>query len=265
MPTFTDFPHKFGKADAEYRPSDRLFTDFRIAHEASLTVPSVFGHGNSFSNWGMLGNDKWGDCVFAGSAHEVELLTNLASPGAIIGNLVTPFDEKSVLSDYAAVTGFEYTEETDRGTNVHDALDYRVKTGIVDANGKRHKIAAYVALEPGNLEHLRHALFIFEAVGIGFQVPRSAEEQFGRSQVWQVVPGESEIVGGHYVPLVGVPAVGNLACVTWAKRQVMTDAFFTKYCDEAYAYITEDELNRKSQTNWGGYNWAALKEDLASA
>jgi len=257
----TDFTFKYGKTDAEYRPTDRLFTDFRVASQASLVVPSVFGHGNSFTNWGMLGNDKWGDCVFAGSAHEVELLTNLAAGGKV-NQVVTPFDEKAVLSDYAAVTGFDYSEETDQGTNVHDALDYHKSTGIIDSNGKRHKIVAYVSLEPGNIEHLIHALYIFEAVGIGFQVPRSAEEQFSRGQVWQVVPGESEIVGGHYVPLVGVPAVGNLACVTWAKRQVMTDGFFKKYCDEAYAYITQDELNRKTQTNWGGFDWQNLQEDL---
>lgn len=265
MPTLTDFPFKYGKADAEYRPTDRLFTSFRDASQStSVTVPTLFGHGNSFKNWGMNGNDKWGDCVFAGAAHETELLTNLAS-GGVIGQQVVTIGEKESLSDYAAVTGFNYTVETDRGTNVHDALEYRIKTGIVDSTGKRHKIVAFVSLEPGNLEHLRHALFIFEAVGIGFQVPRSAEEQFSRNQVWQVVPGESEIVGGHYVPLVGVPALGNLACVTWAQRQVMTDAFFTKYCDEAYAYITEEELNRKSQSNWGGFNWADLKADLASA
>lgn len=212
----------------------------------------------------MNGNDEWGDCVFAGAAHETELLTNLAA-GGITGQKVVTIGAKESLSDYAAVTGFNYTPETDQGTNVHEALEYRIKTGILDSTGKRHKIAAFVSLEPGNLEHIRHALYIFEAVGIGFQVPRSAETQFQSNQVWQVVPGEPEIVGGHYVNLTGVPAVGNLACITWAKRQVMTDAFFTKYCDEAYAYITEEELNRKTQTNWGGFDWTSLKESLQTA
>lgn len=265
MTTSTDFPFQYGKADAEYRASDPLFTSFRLSSQStSVVVPSVFGHGNSFQNWGMLGNDEWGDCVWAGAAHETELLSNLAA-GGVTERQIVSFGTKEVLSDYKAVTGFNFTAETDNGTNVHDALEYRIKTGILDSTGRRHKIVAFVALEPGNLEHLRHALYIFEAVGIGFQVPRSAEEQFRNNQVWQVTPGNPEIVGGHYVPLVGVPAVGNLACVTWAKRQVMTDAFFTKYCDEAYAYITEEELNRKTQANWGGFNWASLKESLQTA
>jgi hypothetical protein len=271
MPTTTDFPFKCGKADAEYRASDPLFTSFRDASQAvSVTVPTVFGHGNSFQEWGMNGNDDWGDCVFAGGAHETELLTNLAA-GGVVGQKVVTIGANESLSDYSAVTGFNINagspgeNPTDQGTNVHAAMEYRIKTGLLDSTGKRHKIAGFVALEPGNLEHLRHALYIFEAVGIGFQVPRSAQEQFSRNQVWQVVAGNQEIVGGHYVPLVGVPAVGNLACVTWAKRQVMTDGFFEKYCDEAYAYITEEELNRKSQANWGGFNWSALKEYLQSA
>jgi hypothetical protein len=249
-----------GKKPATYVPGERRYTSFRVS-KAPVHVPSVFGHGNTFKDWGMLGNDRFGDCVFAGSAHEQELIANLAA-GGVTGQMVTPFSEKSVLSDYSAVTGFNLaTGENDNGTNVHEALDYRIKTGLLDANGKRHKIAAYVALEPGNLEHLREALFIFSAVGIGFEVPISAQEQYARNEVWSIVPG-AEVEGGHYVPLVGVPAVGNLACVTWGRRQVMTDSFYKMYCDEAYCYITREELQAKSKTNWGGFSWKDLEEDL---
>lgn len=251
-----------GKKEARYSPSDKLFTEFRVSR-APITVPTIFGHGNSFKDWGMLGNDNYGDCVLAGGAHETELLNNLGSGGQT-GLEVVKFTDDGVLSDYSAITGFSKEDpNSDQGTDVHEALDYRIKTGLIDAQGKRHKIAAYVALEPGNLEHLREALFIFEAVGIGFAFPASAMVQFNRNQVWSVVP-KSPIEGGHYVPLVGVPAIGNLACVTWGKRQVMTDGFYSKYCDEAYAFITQEELNRKSQRNWGGFNWADLQADLKS-
>lgn len=252
---------KLGKKAATYHPKDKLFTAYRIS-KAPITVPSIFGHGMTYSDWGMLGNDQYGDCVFAGSAHEVELINNLASGGKT-GREVVKFADENVLADYGAVTGFDpATGEGDEGTNVHDALDYRIKTGIVDEDGKRHKISAYVALEPGNMKHLIEAIFIFEAVGIGFEVPSSAMDQAQNGEVWQVVPGRHEIVGGHYVPLVGKPALGNLACVTWAKRQIMTEQFYKKYCDEAYAYITEEELNAKTGKNWGGFNWDDLKSDL---
>ncbi len=252
---------KFGKTPAAPKNTDRLFSDYRVS-TTTITVPSTFGHGNTYKDWGMLGNDQYGDCVFAGSAHEVMLLTNLAA-GGVTGQVVTPFTDQSVLSDYAAVTGFNpATGEGDNGTNVHEALDYRRNTGLLDANGKRHKIAAYVSLEPGNLKMLREALYIFEAVGIGFEVPAYAETEFAEGRIWSVRKTNAEIVGGHYVPLVGVPAVGDLSCVTWGRRQVMSDTFFTKYCDEAYAYITLEELNKRTQKNWGGFDWKALTEDL---
>lgn len=257
--TFTPLPT--GKLPATHRVSDPLFTEYRDAGLA-ITPPAVFGHGNSFTDWGMNGNDNYGDCVLAGGGHEIELIANLAAGGVTNRKVVTVTAANS-LADYGAITGFDpATGANDNGTNVHEALDYRIKTGLIDSTGKRHKIVAYVSLEVGNLAHLRQALWIFEAVGIGFEVPGTAQQQFAEGKVWSVVPGNPEIEGGHYVPLVGVPAVGNLACVSWARRQVMTDGFYEKYADEAYAYITEDELNRKSHRNWGGFNWADLKADL---
>jgi hypothetical protein len=253
-------PYKLGKLPARYLASDRLFTSFRNA-STPVTVPAVFGHGNTFADWGMNGNDQWGDCVFAGGAHETELINNL-SHGGVTGQEVIKVTTENSLSDYSAVTGFKFTEATDRGTDVHNALDYRLKTGLVDSTGKRHKIAAYVALEVGNMQHLHEAIFLFSAVGIGFEVPSYAQEQFSANQVWSVQAKNAQIEGGHYVPLVGVPAVGNLAAITWGRRQVMTDAFYQQYCDEAWAFLTLEDLNAKTQKSWGGYGWKELSEDL---
>lgn len=250
---------KTGKTPARYLKSTKRFCDYRQA-ESPITVPSIFGHGNTFTDWGMLGNDKWGDCVWAGSDHETMLLENLAN-GGVTGKEIVKFAPENALSDYAAVTGFAYTEATDKGTDVQEALEYRVKTGIVDASGNRHKIAAYVSIEPGNLAHILEAAYIFDAVGIGIEFPESAMDQFNEGKVWSVVKG-AQIDGGHYIPLVGCPATGNLAFVTWGKRWVMTDQFFSTYCDEAYAYITEESLNAKTQKNWGGFDWAQLQADL---
>jgi hypothetical protein len=44
----------------------------------------------------------------------------------------------------------------------------------------------------------------------------------------------------------------------------MTDAFYTKYCDEAYAFITQESLTKKSNElkNEHGFNWAQLEADV---
>ena len=39
------------------------------------TPPSVFGHYELITNWGMLGNDEWGDCALAGACHQTMLWT----------------------------------------------------------------------------------------------------------------------------------------------------------------------------------------------
>lgn len=250
---------KTGRIRSKPDPRDLQFEDY--AKDSTVVVPPVFGHGKSFSDWGMLGNDEYGDCVFAGGGHETMLIDNLASPGAKTGFEAVKFTPENALDDYGAVTGFNpKTGEGDNGTEPRAALQYRVKTGLVDASGKRHKIAAYVAV-PLKISTILEATFIFDAVGIGFEFPGPAMEQFNKGEPWSVVEG-AKIEGGHYVPIVGRPAAGELAVITWAKRQVMSEAFFSKYVDEAWAFITEESLNAKTQENWGGFDWATLEADL---
>ena len=218
-------------------------------------LPASFGHELNIGtrNWGMLANDRYGDCVWAGAAHETMLLAREA------GRVVT-FTDADVLGDYGAVTSFDPARpDTDQGTDVVEAANYRRGTGIVDARGVRHKIAAYLALEPGNVEHLYQATYLFGIAGIGLQLPSSAVAQSKQGKIWQVIPGAA-IEGGHYVPLVGRRADG-LHVVSWGALQVMTEGFLQQYCDEAVAYVSEECLvNRKSPE---GFAYDDLIADLA--
>lgn len=249
--------HKTGKKPAVYRESDLLLTSFR---GPEIIVPQVFGHGDAFTDWGVLGNDNYGDCVWAGGDHETMLLNWLAS-GALKG-FPSPvgFSDGTALADYAS-TGFVIgNASTDQGTDVGTALEYRRKTGLIDVSGARHTIAAYVKLDITRLDLLREAMFLFEAVGIGFNFPKSAMDQFNAGQPWDIVDG-SPIDGGHYVPIVGRPAPGWLDVVTWGRTQRMSEAFFLKYADEAYAIVSLEGLRPRIATNWAGFDWAQLAID----
>ncbi len=228
---------KLGKMPAAPRPTDFKFAEFAAAIRLP-SVPSRFGHGSAYSDWGMLGNDRYGDCVWAGAAHEHMLINK------VVHSVDVAFSDDAVLGDYSAATGFDPNDpSTDNGTDVHEALDYRRKTGIADASGKRHQIGAYVSLDPKSWEHLEQAAFIFGAVGIGIQFPGSAMDQFNAGEPWDVVQG-AKIEGGHYIPTVGsLHAKDQATALTWGKRQVFTQAFYEQYNDESWVYITQEELH----------------------
>lgn len=231
--------YKLGKKPARDAVKFRLAS---FVEKARLpAVPASFGHEGLIGRkgWYMLANDRVGNCVFAGAAHEHMM------HGRIAKNPVL-FDSVGVNSDYSAVTGFDPRRpETDVGTDMQQAASYRRRIGVVDTKGLRHRVAAYLAIDPGNVEQLYQAVYLFGCVGIGIQFPSSAMDQFERGQPWDVVDG-SPIEGGHYIPLVS-KRHAELRVVTWGAIQPMTEAFYKRYCDEVVAYVFTDSLmERKS-------------------
>lgn len=90
------------------------------------------------------------------------------------------------------------------------------------------------------------------------QLPSSALDQIDKGQLWDVV-ADSPIEGGHYAPLIGSQD-DLLVFVSWGRVQYATVRFLMTYCDEAIAYLSEENLvNRKSAD---GFDYAALSADL---
>jgi hypothetical protein len=224
---------KLGKKPA--RPEAVKFKLANFIDPAGLPKPPRrFGHEDLVgADWKMLGNDNYGDCVFAGAAHETKMW-------CLEAGVDTTFTDECVLADYSALTGFDPSRpDTDQGTDMAQAADYRRKIGILDAAGNRHKIAAYLALEPGDLSHLFYATYLFGAVGIGIEFPVSAMDQFNRGRPWVIV-SRSRLEGGHYVPIVARRE--RIDCVTWGRVQPMSGGFYGRYNDESLAYVSEEAL-----------------------
>jgi hypothetical protein len=258
-------PLKLGKAPATHDDRDLTYQSYlRAAEPLPAPPPTDSENLNKVAVWEMLGNgpdtsvspdfEGAGDCVFAGGDHETMLW--LTEGGvAIIGK----FDGTTALADYSAVTGYRQDDpDTDQGTNVRTALNYRRRKGLIDKEGKRHKLAGYVKIEPGNKEHVKEAIHLFDAVGIGIAFPDSAMDQFNNDKPWAVVPGPDP-TEGHYIPLIGYDAK-YLYCVTWGKVQPMTWEFFEKYCDEAWALLSHEFLTNGKTVD--GYDFAQLRADL---
>lgn len=259
-----------GKRPATYDKRDIHYADIR---PAGLTLPTApkpgGGYGMDFfsNSWLMLGNGPCddasipesdaafqgaGDCAWAGPAHEeMELAKNAGRP-------VPHFTCLNVLEQYSAYCGYDLkTGANDNGSNVRDVLTWRQSKGLLDTAGTAYKIGPFVSLEPGNTQQLWEALWLFDNVGIGFEFPDSAMDQFNSGQTWSVVAG-SQIDGGHYVPLVGHPVDSIWTCVTWGRRQTMTTAFLTKYTDEAWCYIDPERYSATTGKSPQGFTNADL-------
>lgn len=238
-------------------PARQDSVTFKLSNYLQLsslpTPPKKGGHQNLVTDWqGMLGNDRYGDCVWAGAAHETILWNREA------GNSVT-FNEQGVLSDYSAVTGFNPNDpNSDQGTDMQVAASYRRKTGVKDAPGNRHIVMAYLAIQPANVLELKQSIYLFGTVGVGIRFPKSAETQFNNNKPWTVI-SSSKIIGGHYIPAVGYDS-RYVYVVTWGQMQKMSWGFFRKYNDESVVYLSEEMLSANKTPD--GFDLTQLQTDL---
>jgi hypothetical protein len=258
-PNFDDagkhLPKKLGKKPA--RHGAILFKARNYFDLARLPKPpSSFGAYHQISDWQDFDNSRFGNCVFAGAAHE-EMVWALEGSGK-----VCQFSTEGVLADYAAVTGFDPKDpETDQGTDMGDAARYRRRTGIVDARGNRQTIDAYARLPLRRLDWLKTMMWLMGGVGLGFEFPGYAMEQFERGHPWKVQP-KGEIDGGHYVCALGWTEGGDIVTVTWGKVQLMTPEFYERYSDEVIVYLDSSRLRNKVSPE--GFHFDKLRSDLGS-
>src|ERR1700693_1179043 len=252
--------YKLGKTSARNAVSF-LFSDYFDATKLP-TPPAVFGHYQGIQ-WHMLANDKYGCCLFSGGAHK-GMLWSLEG-----GRPRSRFTSYDVLSDYAENTGFDIKQTdakgnnpTDNGADMQQIAAFWKNKGMLSADGTRHRIDGYLALQKGNWDELVLATYLFGAAGVGLQLPQSAMDQFDAGHPW-TVPTRPKIIGGHYVPSVGRDANGNVLVVTWGAVIPMTQLFYQRFSDEAIAYVSLEVLNAKGLSP-EGYDADELRKHLGS-
>lgn len=255
---------KLGKRPATRTAKLLKFRDFLQVADLPPIPSGNFGHDSLIRSdqWGMFGNDRYGDCVLAGAAHE-HMLWNAESG---VSNPLSLFSTDSVLKSYSEVTGFSPADpNSDQGTDMEAAAKYRRTTGIPDAMGGRHKIGVYVDLTPGSLQELWYAIWLFDGVGIGVEFPSQWMDAFnaGANGLWDSVK-RPRIEGGHYITAVGRMG-GRASIVTWADDHPrLTAAGYQQFNDQTLAYISKERLIANSQKDANGYDWAGLLNMLSA-
>jgi hypothetical protein len=163
------------------------------------------------------------------------------------------------LEQYSAITGYNPNDpNTDRGSDIVEVADYWRTKGFVDADKKVHKIDAYVGLEPGNLQELWIATWLFEGVGIGVEFPEEWQTDFITGQPWDAIK-DPNIAGGHYIWGTG-RVNGNMNIVTWGKNQLLTPAGYEQFSDEALVYFDEEMFVKGKDID--GFDMASLRADM---
>lgn len=241
---------KLGKSTAVHDPRTLLLANY--IKPALPPAPAQYAYGTDIgvNSWGMMDNDKIGDCTCAAAGHLIMEWTDDN------GAMITPTDDQ-IIAAYSAITGYDpKTGQNDNGANELKVLSYWRKKGIAG-----HQIMAYAALEPKNHDHVMQGVYLFGGCYIGVQLPISAQTQ----EIWSVPPGGATgngavgSWGGHAVPVVGYDNQG-LTVITWGATKRMTWSFWDTYCDESYAIISTDFVSSKTSKN--GFNLAALQQDL---
>lgn len=255
----THLTYALGKKPARPEAVRLKLRDY-IKPSALPIPPDNFGHESIIADWGMLGNDAVGDCAIAGPYHAL-MLWNAE------GKRPINVDTLAVLEAYADITGYNpdaynpwtLSNPTDNGSDVQQVAEYWRTRGLKDTDGKVHKIDAYLALEPKNIEQLYQALYLFDGVGIGIDCPAEYQQAFANSQVWDAVSNPT-IEGGHYILGVGKRA-GLINVVTWGRTQLMTAAGYEQFNDETFIYLSEEKLINGKDID--GFDLDQLRADMA--
>lgn len=187
----------------------------------------------------MFANDRYGDCVIAGRAHQTLRFEDIEQ-GSVL--MIT---DKEVLREYLKETGGR-----DSGLIVLDSLKEWRKKGWKVAS-RAYKIQGFAEVNFRNHDQVRQVIYADVGIGFGVDLPIAAQQQIQTGQPWEVTTGPDArpgTWGGHYVYVPGYTAKGPV-CVTWGRKQQMTWAWVDKYADEAYAIFDARNRFKKSMIN----------------
>lgn len=198
------------------------------------------------SDWGMDGNDQYGNCVIVTAAHIIDLAKAIESDNY---ERISDGDVIALSANMGALDGFY----------ILDRLKTWRKQGMWSSF-----ISAFVDIEPIDHDYLKAAIYIFGHADIGLMMPEAWQD----SNFWDVGGGSRYTRGswgGHSVPLLGYykhPHYGLVyyAC-TWGRIIEITAHAISKYCDEVYTSILFDWYSKDDMTP-SGFKVDELAEDL---
>jgi hypothetical protein len=240
--------HKFGRLHRTYDP--------RVPHLSALLAgqtltppPAAVDYTKGMPpNLGMMLNDTLGDCTCAAVYHALQVWSYNGDR-----KMVTQPDS-DVEKLYIQACGYNPRVPGEGpGGNEQHVLTYLFQTGAPTGptGATRHKIAAFVEVDPRNVDDVKRTINDCGLAYIGFNVPQSVQPPGAPPPaVWDYVPSDSNIIGGHAVVLAGYNAAGARV-ISWGQYYTMTWKFFAHFVDEVYAIADSDWIESTGKTPGG--------------
>ncbi|PWC37513.1 hypothetical protein [Azospirillum sp. TSO35-2] len=212
------------------------------------------------ANLGVMLNDRLGDCTCAAFYHALQVWSAKAQ-----GAIQTQPDV-DVEQLYIQACGYNPNEPGEGPGGIEqNVLTYLLNTGApVGPDGQsRHKIAAFVEVDPRNTVDVKTVIADCGVAYIGFQVPEFILPPDQPSPaIWDVQTSDTTIKGGHAVVLAGYDDNG-VRVISWGNYYTMTWAFFAQYVDEVYAIVDTSWIENGGTTP-AGLTLAQLESQMAA-
>ncbi len=210
----------------------------------------------------IYGNDELGDCVIAGMAHLVGVLTGNSGTKPFL------YTDEEIVALYSAIGGYVPGDpSTDQGCDEQTALNYWENHGA--PAGSTHKIAGWLAVDATEPAEVRTALWLFENLYFGMPLPDAWINPMPSSSgfVWDAA-GPADPDNGHCVAGVAYNAKG-VTIDTWGMTGLVTDAAVAQYASkvsggELYTVVSQDGLNKATKKAPAGFDWSQLVADFDS-
>lgn len=237
---------KLGKRDRRF--DRRTLTMSRYVNLSTIPEPpETCDNTRGVTDFGMMGNDKLGDCTIAGIAHAVQIAVLSQVDAGLRAKPVMP-DTQTVIDHYSRWCGYVPGDDsTDHGGVELEVLKHLVKEGF-----EGRKFLAFVQVDPTDVHALNLATFMFGFVYWGIALP----DGWAGAPLWDASMGAPGSWGGHCV-ISAQYSAKRRPVITWGEIQEATVNGISQYADEAYAIIAEDAIPPR------GFDKERLVDDLA--
>jgi hypothetical protein len=210
----------------------------------------------------IYANDTLGCCVTAEILHSIGVFTGNADGGSPL-----KFTQAQAVAIYSAIGGYVPGDpSTDNGCDIDTALEYMQTTGFPTG---QNKFAGRLAVDPTNQEKYTAALWLFENLDFGIELPEAWITPFPSAPGfhWDVA-GAPNPDNGHSFLAVAYDK-RNVYPDTWGMLGSMSDAAVAMYASpaasgELYTVLSDEIMIRATQKAPTGFDFEQLEADLAA-